>query len=84
MLVLVELPLLQRALEEAFGADVHQVRLRDLSGFEDAVLNSLMEQLYDELMRRKAAEKQASTPKAAPTTSQEKQAATSAGNQPDG
>ena len=54
MLVLVELPLLQRALEEAFGADVHQVRLRDLSGFEDAVLNSLMEQLYDELMRRKA------------------------------
>jgi AraC family transcriptional regulator len=41
-------------LQESFGADVHQVRLRDLSGFEDAVLSSLMEQLYDELMRRRA------------------------------
>jgi hypothetical protein len=54
MLVGLELPLLQRALQESFGADVHQVRLRDLSGFEDAVLSSLMEQLYDELMRRRA------------------------------
>ena len=29
-------------------------RLPDLSAFQDAVLNTLMEQLYDEFMRRKA------------------------------
>jgi hypothetical protein len=43
------LPLLQRAFEETFGCDAGQVRLRDLSGFEDAALSPLMEQLHDEL-----------------------------------
>ncbi|HEY5894474.1 MAG TPA: AraC family transcriptional regulator [Chthoniobacterales bacterium] len=54
MLVVVALPLLQRALEEVFGTDANQARLRDISGFEDSALSSLMEQIYDELMRRKA------------------------------
>jgi AraC family transcriptional regulator len=54
MFVLLELSLLQRAFEETFGADADQARLRDLSGFEDAVLSSLMEQLHDELFRPKA------------------------------
>lgn len=54
MLVSIALPLLQRALEEVFGVDAIHARLRDVSAFEDAKLNSLMEQLRDELMRRKA------------------------------
>ena len=37
-----------------FGADAAHARLRDLSAFTDVALNSLMERLYDELMRRKA------------------------------
>jgi hypothetical protein len=44
----------KRALEEVFGADAAHARLRDLSAFTDVALNSLMERLYDELMRRKA------------------------------
>src|SRR5215510_12013251 len=48
------LPLLQRAFEETFGANANQARLQDLSGFEDVVLSSLMEQLHDELFRPKA------------------------------
>ncbi|HEY5779018.1 MAG TPA: AraC family transcriptional regulator [Terrimicrobiaceae bacterium] len=54
MLVVVALPLLQRALEEVFGTDADKARLRDISGFEDAALSSLMEQIYGELTRRKA------------------------------
>jgi AraC family transcriptional regulator len=54
MFVLLELPLLQRAFEETFGSDADQARLRDLSGFEDGVLSSLMEQLHEELLHRKA------------------------------
>ena len=54
MLVFVELPLLQRALEEVFGADAAQAQLRDLSAFTDVALDSLMERLRDELMRRQA------------------------------
>jgi AraC family transcriptional regulator len=54
MSVFIELPLMQRALVEVFGADADQVRLRDLPAFTDAALNSLMEQLHHELMRRKA------------------------------
>ena len=54
MLVFVELPLLERALEEVFGADAAQARLRDVSAFTDVALDSLMERLRDELMRRKA------------------------------
>jgi AraC family transcriptional regulator len=54
MAVFIELPFLQRALEEVFGADAAHARLRDVSAFTDAALNSLMERLRDELMRRKA------------------------------
>ncbi|HEY5777699.1 MAG TPA: AraC family transcriptional regulator [Terrimicrobiaceae bacterium] len=54
MFVFVELPLLQRALDEVFGANAVYARLRDLSAFNDVALDSLMEQLRDELMRRKA------------------------------
>ncbi|MDX6695529.1 MAG: AraC family transcriptional regulator [Blastocatellia bacterium] len=54
MLVFVELPLLQRALEEVFGTDAAHAQLRDLSAFTDAALNLLMEQLRDELMRQEA------------------------------
>jgi len=54
MSVFIELPLLQRALEEVFGADAANVRLRDVSAFTDAALNSWMEQLREELMRRRA------------------------------
>ena len=54
MSVFIELPLLQRALEEVFGSDAAAARLRDVSAFTDATLNSLMEQVHAELMRRKA------------------------------
>ena len=54
MAVFLELPLLERALEEVFGADAAYARLRDASAFTDAALNSWMEQLHGELMRRKA------------------------------
>src|SRR5207244_4778554 len=54
MFVFVELPLLQRTLEEVFGADAAQARLRDVSAFTDVVLDSLMERLRDELMQRQA------------------------------
>lgn len=54
MLVFLELPLIQRALEEVFGADSGHARLRDLSAFSDADLHWLMERLHKELMSRKA------------------------------
>jgi AraC family transcriptional regulator len=54
MAVFIALPLLQRALEEVFGADAPRARLRDLSAFTDAALNSLMERLHEELLRRHA------------------------------
>lgn len=54
MLVFIELPLLQRAMEEVFGNHAALARLRDLSAFTDTALNVLMEQLRGELMRRKA------------------------------
>ena len=54
MIVFVELPLLQRALEEVFGSDAASARLRDISAFTDDTLNWLMERLRDELMRRQA------------------------------
>ena len=54
MAVFIALPLLQRALEEVFGADAAHARLRDISAFTDAALNSLMERLHEELMRRQA------------------------------
>lgn len=54
MLVFIELPVLQRALEEVFGADAPRARLRDASGFNDEVLNSFFELLRGELMREDA------------------------------
>ncbi len=54
MSVFVELPLLQRALEEVFGVDAAQAQLRDVSAFTDVALDSLMERLRDELMLRHA------------------------------
>ena len=54
MAVFIELPLLERAFEEVFGADAAHARLRDISAFTDVALNSLMERLHEELMRRKA------------------------------
>ena len=54
MVVFLELPLLQRAMKEVFGVDAEHARLRDLSAFTDAALNSVMELVRDELMRRNA------------------------------
>jgi AraC family transcriptional regulator len=54
MMVFVELPLLQRAMEEVFGNKAQKVRLRDLSAFSDPDLNWLMEHVRDELMARRA------------------------------
>lgn len=54
MLVFLELPLLERALEEVFGDDAAGARLRDLSGFTDETLNALMGIVRHELHRRKA------------------------------
>jgi AraC family transcriptional regulator len=54
MAVFIALPLLQRAMEEVFGEDAAHARLRDLSAFMDVPLNSMMEQVREELLRRKA------------------------------
>jgi len=54
LLVFIELPALQRALEDTFGLDAPHARLRDLSAFTDDVLDSFMERLREELMRRHA------------------------------
>jgi len=54
MHVSLELPLLQRALEEVFGTDAPKARLKNLSAFTDTTLNWLMEKLHEELMRRRA------------------------------
>jgi AraC family transcriptional regulator len=52
--VFVELPLLQRALEEVFGADAEHAQLRDVSAFTDVALDSLIAALRDELRRQQA------------------------------
>jgi AraC family transcriptional regulator len=54
MMVLVGLPLLQRPLEEVFGAGATHAQLQDVSGFTDVTLDSFVEQLHGELMRRKS------------------------------
>jgi AraC family transcriptional regulator len=54
MAVFIEFPLFQRAMEEVFGDQSAQARLRDVSAFTDPVLDFLMEQLRGELVRRKA------------------------------
>jgi len=54
MLVFIELPVIERALEEVFGPDAAHARLRDASAFDDEVLKSLLGLLREELMRREA------------------------------
>ena len=54
MAVFIALPLLHRALEEVFGDDAPRARLRDLSAFHNPALNSLMERVHEELLRRHA------------------------------
>jgi AraC family transcriptional regulator len=54
MLVFIELPVLQRALEEVFGSDATHARLRDVSAFNDEALKSLLGLLREELMRPQA------------------------------
>lgn len=53
-LVLLSLPLFNAALVDVFGKDAAQARLRDLSGFEDPALVSLLQQLREEATRRSA------------------------------
>jgi AraC family transcriptional regulator len=52
MQVFIQLPLLSRALEEVFGAEAGDARLKDLSAFYDTTLNHIMVQVRDELMRK--------------------------------
>ncbi|MFN7943938.1 MAG: helix-turn-helix domain-containing protein [Blastocatellia bacterium] len=54
MLVFIELPVLQRALEEVFGNEAAHARLRDASAFNDEHLNALLGLLREELMRGQA------------------------------
>jgi len=54
LLVFIELPVLQRGLEEVFGGDAARARLRDASAFNDEVLNSFLGLLREELMREQA------------------------------
>lgn len=54
MIVIIGLPLLQRAFDEVFGSDAIHARLQDVSGFTDVVLNTLTERLHGELISRKA------------------------------
>jgi AraC family transcriptional regulator len=54
MSVFIELPLLQRAMEEVFAAEALHSRLRDISAFTDPALDPLMERLREELLRRQA------------------------------
>ncbi len=56
MFVFVELPVLQRAMAEVFGADAEKARLRDLSAFTDDALSSLRERLREELTRHQASQ----------------------------
>ena len=53
-LVLLSLPLFNEALEDVFGKDAAQARLRDLSGFEDPMLTAMLQQLREEATRRTA------------------------------
>jgi AraC family transcriptional regulator len=54
MSVFIELPVLQRALEEVFGDDAAKARLRDASAFTDATLSFMVAQVRAELLRRHA------------------------------
>jgi len=52
VLVLLSLPLFAEALAEVFGTNARHARLRDLSGFEDLELVSLVARLKDETLRK--------------------------------
>jgi AraC family transcriptional regulator len=54
MLVFIELPVIEHALEVVFGTDAAHARLRDASAFNDEALNSLLGLLLEELMRKAA------------------------------
>lgn len=54
MMVFIGLPLLDRAFEDVYGADAAHARLREASGFTDAVLSSFMENIRNELGREEA------------------------------
>jgi AraC family transcriptional regulator len=54
MLVFIELPVLQSALEEVFGTDANHARLQDASAFDDEALNSLLGLLREELTHGQA------------------------------
>jgi AraC family transcriptional regulator len=53
-LVFLSVPLFNEALQDVFGANAGNARLRDMSGFEDPHLVSLLEQLREEAARPKA------------------------------
>ncbi|HEU5066564.1 MAG TPA: AraC family transcriptional regulator [Sphingomicrobium sp.] len=48
VIVILSMSLFGAALDEVFGANAGKARLRDVSGFEDARLTSLLQQLRDE------------------------------------
>jgi AraC family transcriptional regulator len=54
VLVLLSLPLFNKALEDVFGASAKRARLRDVSGFEDPHLIPLLQKLREELARPSA------------------------------
>lgn len=54
MLVFIELPVIERALEEVFGTGLSHARLRDGSAFDDEGLNSRLGLLREEVERPKA------------------------------
>ncbi len=51
VLVLLSVPLFHEALQEVFGANAANARLRDLAGFEDPLLVPLLQQLRSEAER---------------------------------
>jgi len=54
MMVLIALPVIQKALEEVYGSDSARAQLGDFSGFTDPTLDFLLAQLHGELLRGKA------------------------------
>jgi len=53
MMVVLALPLLQHAFQDVFGRNAVHARIKDVSGFTDPALASLLELLRGELKRRK-------------------------------
>ena len=54
VLVLLSLPLFNKALDDVFGASAKHARLRDVSGFEDPHLIPLLQKLQEEVTRPSA------------------------------